>query len=214
MRPVLITGGATRNRVDAIRYLSAFASGQTAIAMAAALRSASHDAPIHLLGSQEALLRAPPDLDCEEFFGTRDLMQRMERWVKANRGGIVVHSAAVGDYEVAAQQDGPAKIPSGQAELLLRLVPAPKILDQVRGWDPDVRLVSFKAASPETSRAGLVEIAAAQLARSRSDLVFANVIGQTATNVFLVGRHSVQHFDRREEAVAALVDWVEAAQFG
>jgi phosphopantothenoylcysteine synthetase/decarboxylase len=212
MRPVLITGGATRNRVDAIRYLSAFASGTTAVTVATALRASSHDTPIHLLGSQEALLRAPADFDHEEFFGTVDLLQRMERWVGNNRGGVVVHSAAVGDYEITPQASGPAKIPSGQAEVLLRLVPAPKILDRIRGWDRDVRLVSFKAASPETSRAGLVEIASAQLERSRSDLVFANVIGQTSTNVLLVSRHSVEHFDRRDEAVAALVDWVEAAQ--
>ncbi|MFT5683640.1 MAG: phosphopantothenoylcysteine synthetase/decarboxylase, partial [Myxococcota bacterium] len=152
MRPILITAGATRNPLDAIRYLSAFSSGTTGVGLARALSDAG---AVTLLGSAEACLRAGSGLETEEFISTRDLMARMERWVTAHPTGIVIHAAAVGDYE-AAEGDG-EKIPSGQSELIIRLRPTPKILDRISDWSADAKIISFKAASPETTDARLVE---------------------------------------------------------
>jgi phosphopantothenoylcysteine decarboxylase/phosphopantothenate--cysteine ligase len=198
MRPLLLTAGATRNPVDAIRYLSAHATGRTAIDLASRLRG---EFATHILGSAEACLRAPAGLSTEEFTSTRDLMARMERWIRANPSGVVVHSAAVGDYEAEALA---SKIPSGSPELVLRLRPGPKIVDHVREWAPDVFLVSFKAGTPGLSPEELGGIARRQLERTRSDLVFANVIGAIESTVLLVDATSVTPFARRGEALEAL----------
>lgn len=204
-RPVLITAGATRNRLDAMRCITAFSSGRTGVELAQAL--APH-APVHLLGSPEALLRAGPGLDGEEYEGTRDLMARVERWVHAHPGGVVLHAAAVGDYEAEPLA---GKIASGAEELVLRLRPTPKILDHIRAWDPGVFLVSFKAAGPETSPAQLIALCQAQRARSGSDLVFGNVLGQLGTTAVLVDANGAQAFAERGAAVAALVGRVGEA---
>lgn len=198
MKPLLVTAGATRNRIDAIRYLSAHASGRTGVDLAARL-GATH--AVHLLGSAEACLRAPVDLPTEEFLGTRDLMARMERWLRANPGGVLIHSAAVGDYEADPVE---TKIPSGAAELVIRLHPAPKIVDHVRDWAPDVFLVSFKAGAPGLTPEELEAIARRQLERTRSDLVFANVLGAIETTVLLVGPTETTAFPRRADALTAL----------
>lgn len=205
MRPVLLTAGATRNPVDAIRYLSAHASGRTGLQVAAGLRA--RGASVHLLGSAEAALRAPADLSVETFGSTRDLMARMERWLGQHPEGAVVHSAAVGDYEVATADH---KLPSNRSELVLRLTPTPKILDHLRQWAPGCRVVSFKAASPETSRQELVEIARAQLRRTGSSLVFANIIGQLQASATLVSEAGATHFDQRDQAIEALIERVAA----
>lgn len=210
MNPMLLTAGATRNRVDAIRYLSAFAGGQTAIAIVQGVPMTS----LHFLGSAEACLRVrlaeaerrleglpPRNIGSEEYTGTRDLMARMESWILRNPHGVVVHSAAVGDYEAEAN---PSKIPSGQAEISIRLRPAPKILDQIRGWAPECRLVSFKAGRPGLTPAELEQIARAQLQRTGSDLVFANVLGEIETSVLLVGPTQTEAFPHRVDAIAAL----------
>lgn len=197
-RPVLLTAGATRNPVDAIRYLSARATGVTALEIARRLL-VTH--PVHLLGSAEACLRAGDSVPTEEFGSTRDLMARVERWLRAHPRGVFVHSAAVGDYEMADPEAG--KIPSGQAEITLRLVPAPKILDQVRGWAPDCHLVSFKAGAPGLTEGQLEAIARAQLQRTGSDLVWANALG-ALTTVLLVGPKNTTRHARREDAVADL----------
>lgn len=195
---VLVTAGATRNPVDAIRYLSANASGRTGVAIAQAL-DPHHD--VLLLGSVEANLRAG-GLKTEEYGSTRDLMARMEAHLRAHPDAVVVHSAAVGDYEAEPRA---TKTPSGQPELVLRLRPAPKILDQVRGWAPRAFLVSFKAASPELDLDTIEAIARAQLGRTGSDLVFANRLGALDATTMLVGRDTTTRFVHREDAVAALI---------
>lgn len=202
-RPALVTAGATRNPIDAIRYLSAHATGTTGVHLAAALADGFD---VHLLGSAEACLRArldAPAVPATEYLGTRDLMARMEAALRARPGGILVHSAAVGDYEAVPTT---TKIPSGQAELVLRLTPGPKIIDHVRTWDPDVFLVSFKAGSPDWSEDRLEAVARAQLERTASDLVFANRIGALGTSCMLLDARGTTRFTTRSEALAALVE--------
>jgi phosphopantothenoylcysteine decarboxylase/phosphopantothenate--cysteine ligase len=212
-RPLLLTAGATRNRVDAIRYLSAHATGQTGVALAR--RLSGHGLDVHLLGSVEACLRAEldalrhPDAPAptrETFEGTRDLMARVEAWLRRNPRGVLVHSAAVGDYEQAALP--PGKIASGAAELVLRMVPAPKIVDHVRTWAPDCVLVSFKAADPRVDAAELEAIARAQATRTGSDLVFANVLGHTERDVLVLDGAAARWHATRASALDDLCAWL------
>ncbi len=196
MRPVLITAGATRNPVDAMRFISANSSGRSSAAIAEELPGST------FMGSPEAVLRAPPSATCETFSTTTDLMERMNTWVSANPGGVIVHAAAVGDYRVAEPSAG--KLPSGQEELVLRLVRTPKIADHIRGWDPSCRLVTFKAAPPETGSEELLRICRAQLARTRSVLVVGNVIGRLSSTTTLVDADDSEHFDDRRAAFRAL----------
>jgi phosphopantothenate---cysteine ligase (CTP) len=200
MRPVLITAGATRNPIDAIRFLSASASGRTGVTVATALSSSG--ATVDLLASPEAALRAPPELATTVYGSTRDLMARMQAWLAAHPTGVVLHSCAVGDYEAATEG---GKLPSGQDALVLRLTPTPKILDQLKKWAPGCRVVSFKAAPPQTLPPQLVAIARRQLVRSGSDLVFANVIGALGHSVWLVDAEGAQPFDDRAVAINALI---------
>ncbi len=215
--PVLVTAGATRNPVDAIRYLSAGSSGATGTWVA---RRVAARAPVHLLASPEAELRLrlaglreggaelPDGLTVEGFGSTDDLLGRMERWVRAHPRCVVVHASAVGDYAVA---EDAGKIPSGRADLVLALRPTPKIVDRVRGWSEGVHLVSFKAAPPATDDARLEAIARAQLVRTGSGLVFANVIGRIDRGVLLVEAGRTRRFEHRPEALSALVEHILAA---
>lgn len=202
-RPVLVTCGATRNPLDAIRFISAFSTGRTGGAIARGLIDKGHT--VHVLGSAEALLRlTDAPVTTEEYRSTRDLMARMETWVRANPGGIVVHSTAVGDYEADPTEQA-RKIPSGQDELILRLRRTPKIADAVLGWDPGCALVTFKAAGPETTPDQLVQIARKQLERTGSRWVFANVIGALSSSAALIGPDDHTPYPDRAAAIAALV---------
>lgn len=202
MRPVLVTAGATRNPIDAIRYLSASSSGRTGVSIATALVGSG--AAVTLLTSPEAALRAPPVLTPRPYGSTRDLMAKMQSWLAEHPDGVVIHACAVGDYEAATSGH---KLSSNQAELVLRLTPTPKILDQLSGWAPSCTVVSFKAASPGTTPPQLVEIAQAQRRRTRSSLVFANVIGDLDHSVWLVD-DAPTPFSDRGAAIAALVERV------
>jgi wyosine [tRNA(Phe)-imidazoG37] synthetase (radical SAM superfamily) len=202
-RPVLVTAGATRNPIDSMRCVTANSSGGTGVALAQALNL---DHPVHLLGSPEARLRAQAAglESVEPFESTSDLMVRMERWVRANPRGVVIHAAAVGDY---APQPSTGKVSSGQARWDLQLRPTPKILDHIRGWGgDDLVIVSFKAAAPDTGDDDLLGLAHKQAQRTGSDLVFANVLGRLGERVALVTRHSERWFDARNDALQALIE--------
>ena len=198
-RPCLVTAGATRNPIDAMRFLAAYSSGRTGAAIARELAS---DHAVTLLGSPEACLRATPPVETALFGDTRDLMTRMEEWVRAHPAGVVVHAAAVGDYEATPS---PNKISSNQDELVIRLRRAPKIADHIKNWDPDCTLVTFKAAGPNTDAEQLVAIARAQLRRTGSDHVFGNVIGALQTTCVLVDASGSEAFEDRANALQALV---------
>lgn len=208
-RPAVITAGATRNPIDAIRFISAFSTGRTGAALADAL--APHG-PVTLLGSAEACLRLDPAAGAlpQEYRSTRDLMAKLVEHIRARPRAIVVHAAAVGDYEVA-DAAGKSKIPSGSDELILRLTPTPKILDRLKPTSEDIRLVSFKAAAPETTDQQLADIARRQRERTRSDLVFANVLGRLSSRVLLLGEQP-RWFDSREDAITALTRQLRAWQ--
>lgn len=197
-RPCLVTAGATRNPIDAMRYLAAYSSGRTGVTVAHELAA---DHAVTLLGSPEACLRTTSSLTTEGFGDTRDLMTRMEEWIRANRGGVVVHAAAVGDYEA---EPSPDKISSGLDELVIRLRRAPKIADHVKDWDPGCTFVTFKAAGPNTDAEQLVAMCRAQLRRTGSDHVFGNVIGALQTTAVLVDADGSEAFKDRLYALQAL----------
>jgi phosphopantothenoylcysteine decarboxylase/phosphopantothenate--cysteine ligase len=208
MAAVLVTAGGTRNPIDAVRAIAAASTGTTGIAISRRLAALGHD--VWMLGSVEAHLRARadggPPVDGVTFEGTLELGALMRAWVERHPAGAVVHAAAVGDY-AAATNDQAHKTPSGMAEWRPLLVPTPKLADHVRGWGSVGPFVTFKAASPETTPDALTAIAQAQRARTRSDLVFANVLGQLE-RVQLVTAGEVR-YARREEAIEALVRWVD-----
>ena len=210
-RAVLVTAGATRNPVDAMRYLSARSTGATGVWLATAL---ARDTRVTLLGSAEALLRLgppPPRVTAEEYGSTRDLMARMAAWVARHPDGVVVHAAAVGDYE-AAPFDG--KLPSGRGELMLRLTPTPKILDHLKQWSEALFVASFKAAPPGATGDRLCEIAESQRVRSRSDVVFANTIGRLGDDVLLASPTGCARFVSRAAGLDALLSTLRDAVLG
>ena len=213
MRPILITGGATQNPIDAMRCITAYATGNTAITLAQRLCSVNKQT--FLFCSQMAqynALHRGYEHQTHTFSTTRDLQQKMHDWLYTYPTGIVIHSAAVGDYEVADEymkELRKTKISSNQSELIIKLQPAPKILSGLKTLAPSSKIVSFKAAAPDISNDEMIQIAKGQLNKSNSDLVFANQIGQTHQHIALVSLDSVQNFVHRKEAIQRLFTLIQ-----
>jgi phosphopantothenate-cysteine ligase len=141
-----------------------------------------------------------------------DLQSALETAVRVERWDAIIHCAAVSDYlsagayAPAAQtrfdpngmtwkstSGAPAmtdriagKIKSDHAELWLRLVSAPKLVDQIRSpWGFTGKLVKFKleAAVDETA---LIETAERSRIRSGADLMVANTL-EAATECAFIG---------------------------
>ena len=212
MRPILITAGATHNPIDVMRSITSHASGKTGVEIALSLQKT------HLLGSPLAVEHLKRRSSTEQhlqpsyasFGSTRNLQELMHNWIKQNPNGIVVHSAAVGDYE--CEQVSSEKISSQQAEILLRLIPAPKILNDLHALSSNLTIVSFKAAGPQVSDKDLLHIAQKQQALSHSTMVFANRLGSIDKNIMLVLQDRHKHYANRSDGIQALIDLLKAWQ--
>lgn len=132
----------------------------------------------------------------------------MQEWIHKNPTGIVIHSAAVGDYEVIGNNHG--KIPSGQTELTLHLRPTPKILNHLKSWSADIQIVSFKAAPPSTTRTQMIELVEKQRLISNSNLVFGNVLSQINQDICLHSASETNWYRERTQAIQALIKWIQS----
>ena len=200
-RPVLITAGATRNPIDSMRSITAHSSGKTGVYIAHRLESAGRQCT--LMGSNIALMQPNCPAGGIEFTSTRDLLDKMKAWTLQHPTGIIIHAAAVGDFEVRNTNSG--KIASGST-LTLELFPTPKIVDAIRTWSPEIRLVSFKAAAPNTSLEEVEQIAQKQCLRTQSDIVFANILGNLHENVLVLSETTSEWFSKRTDGLESLID--------
>ena len=174
MRPILLVGGAPRVTVDAVRFLTVAATGATAVQLKEALQQQGLRADL-LLG-----IDASPAVAAERYVDRTGLETTLKRWITANPTGVVVMSAAVNDYDVAqvvVEQEGGAvvlppgaKLPSRAGAVSIRLQPASKVIDQLRGWGLGGPIVGFKYEA----RASVIASAGAQCARVGAALVVAN----------------------------------------
>lgn len=183
---VLVTGGGTREPIDAVRYIGNQSSGRTSARLAEALRNRGFD--VTWLGGAGAVEPADDAIRRERFVSFRDLESALERILHQETFDAVIHAAAVSDFSVAARVETEIA-PGGEGEATgaatgklsseqgidLRLEPNPKLLDRLRGWsrNPDLVVVGFKltvGASVAERRAAVER----QFATGQSDWVVHN----------------------------------------
>lgn len=137
---ILITAGATREPLDAVRFLSNVSTGTTGAALADEFARLNH--ALFFLRAEGAV-QPRGRHDGETFSSARDLQERMQRHLATGTFDAVVMAAAVADYRPA--DVAPGKIPSDAVELTLRLVRTEKILPRIKAMSTrPLRVVGFK----------------------------------------------------------------------
>ena len=138
---VLVTAGATREPIDAVRFISNISSGATGAAIAEFLATSGHE--VTLLHGEGALRSTATGVTCGGFGSTEQLGARLESALCHGGFDAIVHAAAVADYRPSAPQRG--KLSSDSDDLTLRLVPTPKLLPKLKAWSPTpLRVLGFK----------------------------------------------------------------------
>src|SRR4051812_19275991 len=203
MRSILLVGGAPRVAVDAVRYLTVAASGVTALELERRLRARDVTTAELLLSADAA-----PGVPAQRYSDRAKLELGLRSWISAHRDGVVVMSAAVNDYEIASVElrrgeaverlAAGAKLRSGADEAVIRLRPAGKIIDQLRGWGHAGPLVAFKYEARET----VIQSASALRVRVGAALVVANSLCGSVQA--LVSARGVEPYGDREALLDAL----------
>lgn len=170
---VLVTAGATREPLDAVRFLSNVSTGRTGVALAAELASRGH--AVALLHAESVTV---PEALCDrEAFGSAaDLAARLRHRLAGGDIQAVVMTAAVADYRPATPEAG--KFDSAAPTRTLELVRNPKLLPQLRGFSPArLRVIGFKLTAGATTDEQAAAVAA-QFATAGVDAVVHNDLAE------------------------------------
>jgi phosphopantothenoylcysteine decarboxylase/phosphopantothenate--cysteine ligase len=166
---ILVTAGATWIKVDEVRILTTLFTGNTGLFIAQELAKKGHK--VTLLVNPHCFSGSIKAKGCKivTFHYFDELRVAVERELKAEKYGAIIHSAAVSDYKVDNVYKG--KIPSSEKDLILRLSPAQKIIKSMRKSAPQAYLVQFKL---EIEKKGLLEKAQNSMYENNSNAVVAN----------------------------------------
>lgn len=148
---VMISGGATREAIDGVRFISNFSSGATGSKIADGLFKKGYD--VHYLHGQGAVLPQGSGIVRTPFLDFKDLNSQMETFLSQNHYDGVVHLAAVSDFSVASVEgDGDPHQPfrenklNSKNALHLILQPNFKIVERLKSYslNPQIKVIGFK----------------------------------------------------------------------
>jgi len=195
-KTVLVISGSSEEPIDEMRVITNRGTGETGVllAQAAFLRGAEVE-----MWMGRCQVPIPSYLKVKRYTAVGELLDLVR---KADHD-IAIVPAALGDY---APERAKGKIPSGKEELVLKLVPLPKVLDALR---PKVRvLVGFKAEHGVGERE-LASRAKARLASVPLDMIVANDlkdVGADGTKALIISRGGrVARFKGRKAELAERV---------
>jgi phosphopantothenoylcysteine decarboxylase/phosphopantothenate--cysteine ligase len=171
-RKVLITAGATREKIDDVRFITNNSTGKMGAAIAE---------ECHLRGAEVLFLRAknavePRYVIKQEIFNTFDDLEKLlKKYIKDF--DVVFHTAAIGDFTVKKPFRGKTK---SRDSLQLALVPQKKLSDAIKKLNNKAKLVIFKAEWGVTDEL-VFQRAKQKLNESRADMVIVNDISRSDT---------------------------------
>lgn len=140
---ILVTSGATREPIDAVRFLSNVSTGRTGALIADALAQCGH--AVTLLHGEAAVMPSQVT-DTETFSSTENLQAQLRRLLGAGDYDAVIHAAAVSDYRPAMTHAG--KMSSYAPSLTIHLVPTPKLLPELKHYaSRPLKVIGFKLTS-------------------------------------------------------------------
>jgi len=165
---VLITAGATRERLDPVRFLTNDSSGRMGFALATAARDLGAEVTV-IYGSVS--VPVPSGVKGIRIESTLELYEAVMK--EAPCQDVIIQAAAVSDYRPADRSETKMKKKAGQ-DLVIRLVENPDIAREVGARKKDGQtLVGFAA---ETDH--VLEHAQQKLKRKNLDMIVANDVTQ------------------------------------
>jgi phosphopantothenoylcysteine decarboxylase/phosphopantothenate--cysteine ligase len=178
----IVTAGPTFEPLDDVRRLTNFSTGRLGTELANFLTARGHSVTL-LLGESATWPGERRAQAVQRFSSTRDLRARLKACSR-KKVDTVFHAAAVSDFTFgkmfardAAGRLKPfapgRKISTRGGNLLVELVPTPKLIAQLRGWFPRARLVGWKFEA-DGARPGVLRAARNQIADCSTDACVAN----------------------------------------
>lgn len=150
-KSILITAGATREKIDEVRFITNISTGTTASSIADQLISKGNHI-VYLHGRDSKI----PKANCQliEFTSYSDLQNKLYNLLRNNHFDFIIHLAAVSDFTVdKIESEGEqinledsVKINSGLNSLKIYLKQTEKLVDKIKtiSRNKNLRLIAFK----------------------------------------------------------------------
>lgn len=208
-KKVLVTVGATIEKIDDVRFIGNRSSGKMGVAIAE---------ECFLRGANVLLLRSgssvsPRYLMPEETFETGDELEKLIK-KHVRKYDIIFHVAAVSDFVPVKTSRG--KLPS-ELDVTLTLKPRRKIINQIKRLNPKIILVAFKAEWGLHEKDFLL-IAKEKIRKSNADAIVVNDVSKKdrgfmadTNEVFIVtkkGSYQKIPLALKSEVASLLIDFL------
>lgn len=176
---LLITSGPSISPIDQVRRITNHSTGRLGTELSHHFSALGHTVQnLCSSTSQFKPISASPNL---EFTTNQSLLKLFQEFAASQSVDAIFHAAALSDYQLERISDGHGntlsasehKIPSRLGNLTLELIPAPKLLPQLRSLFPHALIVGWKYEL-DGSRDELIVKGNTQLQECRSDAVVLN----------------------------------------
>ncbi len=194
-----------------MRRITNSSSGELGVRLANRLTSAGFDV-VCMLGKM-AIFRGSCEAGKVVPFSTNDdLLAKLEVLARDGGADAVLHAAALGDFKVR-REGAERKIASRAGEITLTLVPATKVLPQLRALFPQARIVGWKYELDGAREEALAK-GRAQLAECATDACAVNGAAYGAGFGFLTRAGALTHVADKGALCELLAGWLprDAAQ--
>ena len=207
----IVTAGPTFEPLDDVRRLTNFSTGRLGTELANFL--AAHGHQVTLLIGESATYAGERRAQSVKIFSTTADLRAKLKLFSGKKVDAIFHAAAVGDFafgKIFAQNaagefvalKASKKISARSGELLVELVPTPKIIAELRGWFPKTRIIGWKFEAVG-KRADALRSAKKQISDCSTDACVAN--GPAYGKGFgLVAPDGQKHFVTMDKLFAAL----------
>ena len=224
---LLITSGGTSEKIDQVRSITNHSTGKLGALIANSFLAQGDQ--VTLITTRNAIKPAAhPNLTIQIIENVQELFEMMKPLVKTH--DVLIHSMAVSDYtpiymtgfeQITTSQDlteflnktnKQSKISSKDNYQVLFLKQTPKIISQVKKWNPNIRLIGFKLLV-DVSKEELLTVARASLTKNQAEIIVANDLSDISDNqhhAYLVKINSVIKADTKEEIAQQLVTHIHA----
>jgi phosphopantothenoylcysteine synthetase/decarboxylase len=178
----IVTAGPTYEPLDDVRRLTNFSTGRLGTELANFLTARGHKVTL-LRGEMATYAGKPRAKQVQTFSTTADLWTKLKSLSKKNIDAVF-HAAAVSDFSFGdiftvsptgalSRIKSAKKISTRQGKLFTELLPAPKIIAELRHWFPDTLLVGWKYEA-DGRRADVMATAERQITECLTDVCVAN----------------------------------------
>ncbi|MBM7578575.1 phosphopantothenoylcysteine decarboxylase domain-containing protein [Jeotgalibacillus terrae] len=212
---VLITSGGCLEKWDQVRGHTNLAKGT--IGKMIAEEALSQGANVTYLHGYFAD-KPDAEVTCESFEGIMDLQEKMKKIILNEKIDVVIMAAAGSDWIVDKMIGQDGEVLSQQGKLssdnppIIHFKKAPKILKQIKEWDPHVLLVGFKLES-DADYITLLDRAKQRMHTSDADLMVANssesLYSAAAAHYIINHHHDIYKCSGKEDTSEKLMQFID-----